>query len=140
MSSGYKVSKLLKTIRSNTNERTHKAMFLANALGYSVDLTNCSLDEAVAEYTPMLKKLTTSVNQHTPLDAKLAESLFVKVLRIRFELITGVTDPAVLFAAVRSETSDLYSTAVESAINESLTSSAEFAGITNSLLEILAEE
>lgn len=140
MSLGYKVSKVLKNIRSTDNERTHRAMFLANVLGYSVDLTDRTLDEAIAENSPRLKRITSDVNQHIPLDAKLTETLFIKVLRIRLELIKGISDPAILFAAVRSTTADLYSATVETAVNESITSIPEFAGITESLLEVLREE
>lgn len=140
MSLGYKLSKVLKLVKSDVNnERTHKAMFLANSLAYSVDLTDRTLDDAIAEYEPRLKQITSQINDHAPIDAALTQVLFVKTLRIRFELLKGVTDPAILYAAIRSHSADIYSSAVETAIGSSITSSVEFNTIQSALLSALLE-
>ncbi len=140
MSLGYKLSKILKLVKSDVgNERTHKAMFLANSLAYSVDLTSRNLDEAIAEYEPQLKKITSQISDHTPIDSILTQALFIKALRIRFELLKGVTDSAVLYAAIRSHSTELYSSAVETAIGNSITSNVEFNTIQTALLATLAE-
>lgn len=142
---GYEIARLLKEVKSDTaNERQVRALMVANAVAFHVpiDLTLNQIENVEANL-PLLKKVAGQVNENISLDTKLATELYRKAMFIRCELITGVSDPAIIAMAMRSHAAEAHQTPAETIISDALTSNLEFlrlqAGIQVALVQAASE-
>lgn len=141
MSLGHKLSKVLRNVETEAvNERTQRAILLANALAFKVNLTNETLDSIVEAQMPILRKLAASINEHLALDVKVLEKLFVAVVKLRFELLEGSTNTALIQMAINSSVSELFLDNVDVAAGRALVSKTEFFNLQSNLLEVLQTE
>lgn len=141
MRTGFEIARVLKQIKSPTNnERKARAMFVANAVGFFVPLDpSLSCEELIDTHMPKLRSIAGQVNENIPLDTKMTQELFKQIIRIRLELINGVTDTAVIAAAMQSITAEDYQTPDETAIAQMLVSRHEFAKSQNEISSILEQ-
>lgn len=139
MRTGYEISRILKEITSPTNnERQARAMFVANAVGFHVKLDPTIHQEELIEiHMPTLRKVAGQVNDNIALDLKLTQELFRQIIRIRLELINGVSDPSILKAALTSLTAEDYQTDAETATAQFLASRYDFTKNQNAITSIL---
>lgn len=143
---GYEIAQFLKEIKSPTNNERHtRSMVVANALGYHYSLNGfTSIEEAIDHYIPEVKKIISSVNENITLNTQLTIELFKQCFRIRYALINGVTDPAIIQAAQTSQTAIDYQTPIETSVSQFLVNNSEFArrqnNITNILKQLAANE
>ncbi len=127
MSNVFEVSKSLKAINSpDGNDRLARAVFLANSAAFSLGLSMPVSPEGQEDATKRFTALAKEVNEHTPLDIRLAIPLFQRALRIRLELLAGTADPAIIKAALCGPTAEDINPEKEQAMNEWLTSRTDF--------------
>jgi len=125
---GFLIARLLKELRApSNNDRLARAMFVANAVGYFVplDLT-ATPQECADKHMAFFRGICGSVNENVSLDTKKAQDVFREVIRIRFELVNGVIDPAIVQAALASSSSQDGLTREEFSMNEWLASRPDF--------------
>lgn len=139
MSQGYQISKILKNVESdNFKERSHRALLLANALAFNVSLVGETVDSILEANLPELRKLASQINEHITLDVKVLENLFSKVVKIRFELLNGITDPTIIQMAMNSDTADLFLDSEESIVAKALVDKTNFYNMQCNLKELLS--
>lgn len=137
---GYEISRFLKEVRTQEgNERTIRAMMVANALGYHfpVDPSKSAKDSS-EELMPTVRKIISQINENLALDSKLCVELFKQVMYIRFELINGVSDPTIMEAAMRSHTADVHQTSSETLAVTSLVTNLEFMRAQDAIRKVLS--
>ncbi|BEG72727.1 virion structural protein [Pseudomonas phage PA1C] len=141
MRTGFEIARILKEIKSPTNnDRQARAMFVANAVGFFVQLDpSLSCEELIDAHMPMLKKVAGQVNENIALDLNLTRELFKQVIRIRLELINCVSDPAIIEAAMKSVTAEDYQTIDETATANMLASRFDFAKSQNAIASVLRQ-
>lgn len=108
MKLGFELSRVLKRIPQTSAEREVRAMFLANACAFSRPIDplrtyNEQLEDQVKEF----KKVVSQVNENISVDPRKAVDYFARALRLRWELINGITDPFLLRAAMQSTTAEI---------------------------------
>lgn len=87
--------------------RELRALFVAQVAAYQVPLKGeLELEAQLERHLPDFKALLNGVNEFLPLDIKLANNYFYKLLKARIALINGVEDIALLKAALNSDTQD----------------------------------
>lgn len=128
MRTGFLIARIMKELSApSNNDRLARAMFVASAVGYHVPL---HMDRTAAECADMHMKtfrdICGSVNENLALDTKKAQDIFREVIRIRFELVQGVIDPAIVQAALCSMSSEDGLTRQEFAMSEWLASRPDF--------------
>lgn len=136
---GFEIARFLKEVRTQESDsRTVRAMMVASALGYHypVDPARTAKENA-EEHMSAVRKVISQVNENIPLDSKLCVELFKQVMYIRLELINGVTDPAIVEAAMRSHTANIYQTASETVAVTSLVTNLDFARAQNGIRQVL---
>jgi len=141
MQIAYQLARQLKTIQSpNNNDRLARAMFLVNAVAYSTPIPqNISGIQFIEDTLPTFKKLVSEINETTPVDPKLCLALFTQALRIRYELVNRVSDPAIISMALRSLTAEDHQNAEQLAMSEWLTSRPEFTAQQNLMSQLIEE-
>lgn len=136
---GYEISKYLKDVRTQEgNDRTIRAMMVANALGYHfpIDPSKSAIDNA-ADYADEARKVVSQINENISLDSKLALELFKQVVTIRHELIVGGCDISIIEAAMKSHTADLHQTGAETVAATALLTNLEFMRAQNGMRSVL---
>lgn len=136
---GYEITQYLKEIKTNDgNERTLRAMMVANALGYHfpIDPTKGAVDNA-DDHMADARKVVGQINENISLDSRLTLELFKQVMAIRYELLTGCVCPSIIEAAMRSHTADVHQTTAEHATALSLVSNLEFMKAQNGIQSVL---
>ena len=127
MRKGYEISKILKEIEFGKQTRTAKAMFLANAMAYRVRLDlSMTVEAIIVEALVEAKKIISSVNENTPLDTAVCLELFKQAIRIRYELVTCVTDASLIKMAALSMTAGENQTPDESVLAIAMMEHANF--------------
>ncbi|AEH03511.1 virion structural protein [Pseudomonas phage PhiPA3] len=136
---GYEISRHIKELKSPTNnERQLRAMMLANAIAFYVPFDpSLSVEQLIDTHLPTLRKVVGQVNENITVDSKLAQELFKQAIRIRFALLHGAADPAVILMAMKSETADSFQTPDETAAAALLTSRLDFVRAQNGIAEAL---
>lgn len=137
---GYEISRLLKEVKSDTaNERQMRALMVANAVAFHVPYDPAiSQIENVELHVPFLRKVAGQVNENIALDTKLALELYKKAMFIRCELITGVTDPAIIGMAMRSGAAEMHQTPTETLMASALVSNLDFMRLQGGIQTVLA--
>lgn len=137
---GYEISRLLKEVKSDTaNERQMRALMVANAVAFHVPYDpTISQIENVEANVAFLRKVAGQVNENIALDTKLALELYKKAMFIRCELITGVTDPAIIGMAMRSAAADMHQTPTETLMANALVSNLDFMRLQGGIQSVLA--
>lgn len=136
---GYEISQHLKEVKTQDgNDRTVRAMMVANALGYyfPIDPAISAVDNAEANLAAA-RKVVGQVNENLSLDSKLCLELFKQVICIRYELLVGVSDPALIEAAMKSYTAQVHQTSAETVAAMSLVSNREFMSAQNGIQQVL---
>jgi hypothetical protein len=141
MKTGYQLAQLLKGIKTpNNNDRLARAMFLANAVAYSVPLNPAlTWQDAHAEVEKDFIKVLNSVNENVTVDTKLAQGAFRQAIRARYELMMGVTDPALIQMALDSHVVEVGQTPVQQSMTDWLVSRSEFAAVQMNAVQIMQQ-
>lgn len=136
---GYEISRYLKEVKTQEgNDRVLRAMMVASALGYHYPVDpSKTVDENVEALATTARKVISQVNENLTLDSKLCLELFKQTIAIRLELINGVSDPAVIDAAMRSHTANVHQTAEETIAVSALVTNLEFLRAQNGMREVL---
>lgn len=103
---GFLISKILKGLTAPANnDRLARAMFVANAVAFHVPL-NPALDANgnCDAHQKLFREICSGVNENLALDTRKAQSLFRELIGVRYQLLMGVTDPALVQAALCSST------------------------------------
>lgn len=88
-------------------ERQLRAFFVAQAVAMNtplhidVPVSEDSRPEDEAHHKAMLK-FVNEVNEYLPLDVRLTVDLYSRLRRVRSQLVTGITDPALLKLVLNS--------------------------------------
>lgn len=142
---GYEIARHLKEVKSdNANARSINALMVANAIAFYVpiDPSKNQIDN-VEEHVAFVKKVAGQVNENIALDTKLTLELYRKAMFIRCELITGVSDPTIISAAMRSLAAEMHQTPAETVLANALTSRVDFmrlqGGIQSALVQSSSE-
>lgn len=139
---GYEISQYLKDVKTQDgNDRTVRAMMVANALGYffPIDPSLSAIDNAEANMASA-RKVVGQVNENLALDSRLCLELFKQVVHIRYELLMGVGDPAIIEAAMKSPTAQVHQTGAETVAAMSLLSNREFMSAQNGIQQVLRSQ
>lgn len=141
MRTGYEIARVLKELTSeNSNERTLRAMMVANSLAYFFPIDPSQTIETLIEtHLGQARKVIGQVNESITLDSKLAQELFKQALRIRYELIHGAVDASIIMAAMQSTTAQTYQTLPQQLATTSLTSNLDFIKSQNSISAVLRQ-
>lgn len=128
MNTGFQIARLLKNLSPDAgNERLARAMFVANAVGFHLRLDLAISAEEFAEQNGKLfRDILNGVNENISVDTKKAQELFRNIIRIRYELVNGVTDPSLIQAALASCTAEQNLTTKEFAMTTWLGQRLEF--------------
>ncbi len=136
---GYEISQYLKDVKTQEgNDRTLRAMMVANALGYHfpIDPSKSAIDNA-EDHMAAAKKVVSQINENLALDSKLALALFQQVIGIRHELIVGVGDISIIEAAAKSYTASVHQTSAETVTATALVTNLEFMRTQNGIRQVL---
>lgn len=138
---GYEISRLLKEVKSDTNnERAVRALMVANAVAFHVPVDPAMNQiENVEANIPLLRKVASQVNENIALDTKLALELYRKAMFIRCELISGVGDPSIIAMAMRSHAAEMHQTPDETLLANALTSNIEFMRLQGGIQSVLVQ-
>lgn len=143
MSIGYNISKVLKTVTDEvSSERMLRAILLAQTLAFKVRLSGVDkhdLNLVCEEHIPELRKLANSVNEHLAVDVKIMESVFINILKLRIDLICGVTDPALMQAVIGSHTAELFLDNQDLLSSRALVNKVDFTNIQRNLNEVIEQ-
>lgn len=127
MSNVHDIAKALKAVSSpDGNDRLARAVLLANTGAFSLALSLPVSPEGQEDALKRFTKLAKDVNEYTPVDLRLAMTLFQRALRVRLELIGGTSDPAIIKAALCGVTAEDINPEKEHAMNEWLASRTDF--------------
>lgn len=129
MNTGFQIARLLKDLSPAAgNERLARAMFVANTVGFHLRLDLAVTPEEFAEQNAKLfRGILNDVNESLSVDTKKAQELFRNVIRIRYELVNGVTDPSLIQAALASCTTEQNQTTKEFSTTSWLANRNDFA-------------
>lgn len=112
MSIGYNISKVLKTVTDEvSSERMLRAILLAQTLAFRVRLSGADKHDLTficEEHLPELRKIANSINEHLAVDTKVLETIFIDIVKLRLDLICGVTDPALMQSVINSHSAELF--------------------------------
>lgn len=141
MSAGFPISRELKTVTTpNGNDRLARALELANAFAFHVRLDlDLNADAFADAHQDQLKDLLSDVNEFITVDISKATQLFRKLVRIRYDLVNGGLEPALIAAAMQTETASDNMLPVEFAMAEHLTSTSDFVRRQGVLQKLLVE-
>lgn len=136
---GYEISRFLKEVRTQEgNERTIRATMVASALGYHFPVDPARTAQENADtHMAEARKIISQVNENLALDSKLCVELFKQMMYIRLELINGVSDPAVIEAAMRSHTANIHQTSSETLAVTALVTNLDFVRAQNGIRQVL---
>ena len=139
MKTGYDIAQLLKTVKApDGNDRLARAMFVANALAYSINLKEFNTAaEAFTASREAFVGLLNEINENVAVDTRLAEVAFRNALQIRFELLYGVVDPSVIKMALTSYAETDNEITDRATMAEWLASRSDFATAQIRITEIL---
>uniref|UniRef100_A0AB39CD27 Virion structural protein n=1 Tax=Pseudomonas phage RVTF4 TaxID=3236931 RepID=A0AB39CD27_9VIRU len=128
MRTGFLIARIMKELRSpSNNDRLARAMFVANAVGYHVPLNlSVTAQECADAHMSFFRGICGSVNENLSLDTKKAQDVFREIIRIRYELVNGVIDPAIVQAALCSSSAQDGLTREEFSMSEWLASRPDF--------------
>lgn len=136
---GYEISRFLKEVKTQEgNERQIRAQMVAAALGYYYPVDPArSIEENVDANLANARKIVSQINENLALDSKLCVELFKQVIAIRLELINGVSDPAIIEAAMRSYTAQVHQTSEETLAVTALVTNLDFMRAQNGIRQVL---
>lgn len=138
---GFLLARIMKELRSpSNNDRLARAMFIANAVGYYVPLNLAATAAECADtHMTFFRQICSQVNENLSLDTKKAQDVFREIIRIRFELVNGVIDPAIVQAALCSTSAQDGLTREEFAMSEWLASRPDFIRCQLELADVLKQ-
>lgn len=141
MRTGFLIARILKTLSAPSgDDRLARAMFVANAVGFNVPLsTDKTFEESAEEHGKFFREICSAVNENLALDTKKAQSLFREILRIRHELLAGVIDPAIVHAALCSNTMEDGVSRKEYAMGEWLANRGDFVRAQLEIADVLRQ-
>jgi hypothetical protein len=145
MTTAHQFAQQLKAIEpANTNIRLARSLTLVHAFAMAVPVGNYTNAEQAADASSdLLKKLINDVNEHVTLDTKLCMGLLLPTLKLRFELMAGTTDPALIKMVLNSEAAAELKGPDDLAMTEYLTSRPGYAKeqllISESVRELIAD-
>ncbi len=140
-----KLAQLLKNINpENTNVRLARSLTLVHAFAMTTPVnTYANAEQASEALTPVLKKVINEVNEFVTVDTRLTLGLLVPTLKLRFELMNGTTDPALINMVLRSDAAAELKTPDDEAMTAYLLSrpgyAAEQLAICESVRELITE-
>lgn len=136
---GYEISRYLKEVKTQEgNDRTVRAMMVANALGYHFPLdTAKSATDNADDHMTEVRKVVNQINENISLDSKLAIELFKQVVAIRYELVIGGCDISIIEAAMKSHTADVHQTGEETIAATALLTNLDFMRAQNGIRSVL---
>lgn len=138
MRKGYEIARLVKDLDGGNDARFTRAMFVANAFAFSVQLDpTMDADEYFEATQKDFKALLRTVNETTPVDTDKAIELYRNMLMIRYQLLNGVGDQDLMRCILQSETAKDYQTLKENAISVSMGSRYETLRLMNQANVIL---
>ncbi len=142
----HQLAQLLKRIApaDSSNVRLARSLSLVHTFAMSIPLQQFANAEQAAEaQAPVLKKIINDVNEFVAIDSRLTQGLLLPTLRLRFELLNGTSDPAIISMVLRSETAAELKGPDDLAMSQYLTTRPEFikeqAALGEQLRELLAE-
>lgn len=144
MTTAHQFAQQLKAIEpANTNVRLARSLTLVHAFAMAVPVGNyANAEQATEASSDLLKKLINDVNEHVTLDTKLCMGLLLPTLKLRFELMAGTTDPALIKMILNSEAAAELKGPDDLAMTEYLTSRPGYAKeqllISESVRELIA--
>ncbi|MNF43708.1 hypothetical protein D3C87_1187150 [compost metagenome] len=105
MTTAHQFAQMLRNIEpGNTNVRLARSLTLVHAFAMVIPCGNyANADQAAEASQPLLKKLINEVNEHVSIDTRLCMGLLLPTLKLRYELINGTTDPALIKMVLNSE-------------------------------------
>lgn len=126
MRQGYEIAKLVKELKSDSDIRFTRAMFVANAFAFTQQLDPTMgamdyFDTTVKDFRSLLR----AVNETTPVDTDKAIELYRNMLLIRYQLLNGVGDPDLMRCIMCCETTKDYQTLKENAISVAMGTNAD---------------
>lgn len=141
MSAAEQLSRLLKNVKApDGNDRLARAMFLAQACAFTTPVDpSVSWGQTYEEKSKDFLKILNAVNENINVDTKLARGLYQQALRIRYELINGVTEPDIVQMALKSYTAELGQNQEHKAMTDWLVSRRDFAMVQAEAAQILTQ-
>lgn len=101
---------LVKKLRSlelpESHARELRALFVAQYAAYNVplDIDQLGSEEGMQQYAQSFNKIVGDVNEYTPVDIKLGQSFFTRLIKARIKLLHQVSDVTLLKACLSSDT------------------------------------
>lgn len=137
----YTLAQKLKNIKpSNGNDRLARSLFMVNSFAMSIPVnTYANAEQAVEATEGLLKKVINEVNEFVSIDTKMVMALYGQLMRIRFELLNGTTDPAIMNMVLRSETATDIKNVEDAAMTQFLISRPGAAEDTKIVNEAISE-
>lgn len=145
MTTAHQFAQQLKAIEpTNTNVRLARSLTLVHGFAMAIPLGNyADADQAAEASRELLKKLINEVNEFVTLDTKLCQALLLPVLKVRFELMNGTTDPTLIKMVLNSDAAAELKGPDDLAMTEYLTSRPGYAKeqliLSESIRELIAE-
>lgn len=137
----YKLAQKLKNIQAaNGNDRLARSLNLVHAFALTLPVTSYATAEQAAEATTAeLKRVINEVNEHVSIDTRLTLALYPQVLKLRYELLNGTCDPALIHMVLRSDAAKEIKNAEDMAMTEYLTSRPDFVADQQYICDALRE-
>lgn len=146
MKAGYQIAQKLKTLDFEPeHQRTQRAMFVAQSVGYHVPLAHDhTAEETVSHFMATFKRVLNDVNEIVPVDTRLAVFLFERIIHGRVELLQGLGDPTLIANALTSQTQESRFSPELAQVAKALVSNGEFSraqyAVSGALTELFAED
>lgn len=137
----HQFASMLKRIEpANTDVRLARSLAVVHtfAMGLPVN-TYANADQAAEALAPKLRDLINEINEFVQIDARLCQSLLLPTLKLRYELLNGTCDPAVINMVLRSSTAQDLKAPNDLAMTNYLTSRPDYAKEQQALSELLGD-
>lgn len=101
-------SQIVKHLKAQTfpddQVRGARALFVAQTLAHRVKInTEDSQADQTAKAQPQFLKVLNAINEFLPVDTRLAQELFTRILSVRWDLARGAMSPTLMMMALTSE-------------------------------------
>lgn len=138
MSVGYRISKVLNAATSSS-DRTERSLLVANALAFNVSLCDNDVGATIEAHIGTLREIAKKTNEHVALDIQLLEKHFVQAVKIRYTLLNGTTDPAIIKMAMTSDVANVELGKAEATTINAAFSKTEFYNAQVGLIECVKD-